>query len=945
MITRSGKFPRLQITILITVCCSLLTSSAYAISQIITHPVPPPAPRVAPLIMRPVDLDKDGNGIDDRLEAKLNGIKARMSSAASPAEKAKIEAGLSEPVRVELIFSHPITQDQINGFVNLGGQIEYVFQAVSYGWIAHLPLKAVEALSARMGSSFVAVAAESPVKLHMDEATRTGRVRPVWTSGFAGYPSGFSGNTSTTIAIIDTGVDESHTDLNGRLEYWKDWTSDLETSPRDIIQHGTHVAGIACGTGAAAGANTNTLYYTDSGDLTGVASGNFYPSPIHIPAGLSVAFSSTATWLGGGSTTFYILQRANGTTSYGSLASATGSSPVSKSASFTSSSSYGYSAGLTQSTNRSINQYAITNTVTYAGVGDGFNTLRGVAPGCRWAGLKVFKNDGTGSSLDIGEAVDDIIVQRIAHNIKVVNMSLGINGSPGTDTTLRGKVNTMVNNGVIAVVSAGNDGPGTAGSNQIDDPGRAALAITVAASNDINQLTQYTSSGFSSPGTTEDYKPDVMAPGGSQYYSAILAPDSNDADAESASFPDQRANDYMNIMGTSMSSPFTAGAAALVVQALESTGVTWNYSSSTQPLLVKMLLCATCTESNAPREANTGTNPTLGRAAAPKDLYEGYGMINPDASIEAVTTSYQGDQISGSTNGGVFDRRAWARKVNLSAGGNINVALGVPATADFDLYLYSGVPDSKGNPVIRTSSTNAGNGMGESINYTASSSETVYLVIKRVSGSGTWTLQNPYAAVNLAQAKTLADNSQLTLSGQTITAAFTDYFYVEDDARSCGIRVDKTAHGLTVGMRADISGTILTNTDGERYILAAGASANGTGTIAPLGLNNKSLGGGDWSVSGSGAGQKGVLGGQGVNNIGLLVRTCGRIMSSDSTGFYIEDGSALTPQVKVLVPSGTPTPPTGKYVMVTGVSSCYKIGNDLYRQVRVRNGQDIQTTK
>jgi len=64
----------------------------------------------------------------------------------------------------------------------------------------------------------------------------------------------------------------------------------------------------------------------------------------------------------------------------------------------------------------------------------------------------------------------------------------------------------------------------------------------------------------------------------------------------------------------------------------------------------------------------------------------------------------------------------------------------VPGTGDYDLYLYSGVPDSKGNPVIRASSTNTTSGAAESINYTSVSGETAYMVIKRVSGYGTWSL-------------------------------------------------------------------------------------------------------------------------------------------------------------------------------------------------------------
>ena len=700
---------------------------------------PPAEPAVTPQIPIPDRIDADRNGIDDTLDTAISEKKQAIAFEQNASKRSALEAELAERVRVELVFSRQITQEQIDDFIALGGDIEYIYQSASYGWNARLPLETVESLPGSMGDSFVMVVVDREFEATMDEATRNGRVRPAWASGFAGYPSGYSGNSTTTIGILDTGIDDSHTDLSGRQEYWADFTTDNEASPRDIQQHGTHVTGIALGTGAALGTGT-LLRYTDSGDGSGLPSGSFYLSPIHLANGQYTTFSSTATWVGGGTTSLYGIYSADGVQSWYALSTATsGASPITESNSFTASSSKRYQAALVQNSSLSVGRYAIANTVTYAAVGDGFNTLRGVAPGCRWAGFKVFTNAGSGNMLDVEEALDAAIAQRTAHNIKVINLSLGASGSPGLSPTTRAKVNTAVNNGIVAVVSAGNDGPGTAGANQIDDPGRAAMAITVAASNDYNQLTSYTSSGFSSPGADEDYKPDVMAPGGSVYYSLVLAPDSNDADAEVVGFADQQSNDYYNIMGTSMAAPFVSGASALVIQALEQAGLTWSFSSSTHSRLVKMLLSATCTESNANREAGTGTNPTLGRAAAPKDLYEGYGLMNTDAAIEAATISYAGGVIGDSTAGGRFDRRAWARKLSLTSGIPVNVSLDVPA-ADLDLYLYSGTPDSKGNPIIRAYSTGAGVGVDEAINYTASVTETAYLVIKRVSGSGSWSL-------------------------------------------------------------------------------------------------------------------------------------------------------------------------------------------------------------
>ncbi len=202
------------------------------------------------------------------------------------------------------------------------------------------------------------------------------------------------------------------------------------------------------------------------------------------------------------------------------------------------------------------------------------------------------------------------------------------------------------------------------------------------------------------------------------------------------------------------------------------------------------------------------------------------------------------------------------------------------------------------------------------------------------------------SAATVREAKLAADNVLVDLSTAIVAGAFPDFFYIEVDDRSSGIRVEKAGHGMSEGMRADVEGSIETNSDGERYIAAATVSPGGSGSVAPVGLNNISLGGGDWFYNEStGAGQKGVAGGCGLNNIGLLIRTWGKVTYADADYFYLEDGSLLDDGsgnvgVKVLA-EGLILPAQDSYVQVTGISSCFKVGDDLHPLIRVRDSADI----
>ncbi len=181
----------------------------------------------------------------------------------------------------------------------------------------------------------------------------------------------------------------------------------------------------------------------------------------------------------------------------------------------------------------------------------------------------------------------------------------------------------------------------------------------------------------------------------------------------------------------------------------------------------------------------------------------------------------------------------------------------------------------------------------------------------------TWVVEiSPYYD-SVVEAKALGDGKQAFLAG-AVTYSDPWSFYLESLDRSAGIMVVHNG-GATVGTLVSVNGMTLTNGDGERFIEATDVSAPSEGSVAPLGMPIRSVGGGDWRHDPStGAGQKGVEGGVGVNNIGLLVRVCGRASYVDSNHFTIDDGSGRQLECET---TDYVSPSLG-FVSVTGVVSC-----------------------
>jgi subtilisin family serine protease len=206
--------------------------------------------------------------------------------------------------------------------------------------------------------------------------------------------------------------------------------------------------------------------------------------------------------------------------------------------------------------------------------------LHGVAPRCKLISLRVLDREGKGRTSQVIQALE-YIRDKINDNPKLMRVH-GVNLSVGYEfdaemfacgqSPLCNAVDRLVQEGVVVVAAAGNTGFGTVAasagaskvglSNTINDPGNAALAITVGATHRDAPHT-YGISYFSSKGPTADgrLKPDLVAPG-ERITSCAAGKKLEDARKSSDGAADGKDAFYVDDSGTSMAAPHVSGAIA-----------------------------------------------------------------------------------------------------------------------------------------------------------------------------------------------------------------------------------------------------------------------------------------------------------------------------------------------------------------------------------------------
>lgn len=196
--------------------------------------------------------------------------------------------------------------------------------------------------------------------------------------------------------------------------------------------------------------------------------------------------------------------------------------------------------------------------------------------------------------------------------------------------------------------------------------------------------------------------------------------------------------------------------------------------------------------------------------------------------------------------------------------------------------------------------------------------------------------------VSIAEAKALPAGSLVRLAGKVVTCTAPGFTYIEEPNRRAGIRVTST-QALYPSALVDITGAVSAQ-QGEMVLQAETTTILGTGAeIGPFALATRALGGAAFGQQDpvmeyrwvKELGAKQLLPALGLNNIGLLVRVCGRVTAVGDDWFYIDDGSGCDDGsgyagVKVFCPGTTP-PATNQFVILKAISSTYFDRGSLFR--------------
>lgn len=245
----------------------------------------------------------------------------------------------------------------------------------------------------------------------------------------------------------------------------------------------------------------------------------------------------------------------------------------------------------------------------------------GIAPHTNLLNLRVSDDQGMATEAEVISALQWVLNNKAAYNIRVVNLSLNAAVTQSYHTSpLDAAVEILWFNGITVVVSAGNNGTAA-----LYPPANDPFVITVGATDDKGtpSIADDTIANFSAFGLSEAGlpKPELVAPGKNIVTYLHHADKLNIGQAHPANIVDK---DHFRMSGTSMAAPMVAGAVALLLQD----------EPNLTPDQVKFRLMATANKNWGGYDAN--------RAGA--GYLDVYAAIH-GASTESANTGIQASQL------------------------------------------------------------------------------------------------------------------------------------------------------------------------------------------------------------------------------------------------------------------------------------------------------------
>jgi len=275
-----------------------------------------------------------------------------------------------------------------------------------------------------------------------------------------------------------------------------------------------------------------------------------------------------------------------------------------------------------------------------------------------------------------------------------------------------------------------------------------------------------------------------------------------------------------------------------------------------------------------------------------------------------------------------------------------------------DLYQYASDPDGPTSALVFAVTGNTNSSIGAvidrdrylKITHDAFFSGYSQVTVRATDLTGAWAEDTLNVLVgreceDCYEAGYVADGGWVFFDPKTVTVSHYYAFYMEDDAQTSGIRVDSTLNP-DEGRIITLGGQ-MTTYGGERAVECMAYNLGGMDSTPPqpFGMANKTMGGVHRSAN-TPAVPTGCDGG--LYNVGLLVRTSGKVAVRTSNSFWIDDGSDVpyTTSNRSLYVDCQPivmyAPPLGSRVTVTGASGAMTVGGNVVNTLRLRTRADVK---